>query len=455
MFAGVLGLITIGSSAAIETGNMVRIQNKLQSQLDIATLLAAGTPKTNNKNPDYDAIIKDVMISNGLSEDAPDPTVSKDGSYLNSSITVPYKGLLYASIMNEKRSIQVASQATLPGVGPIELALVLDNTGSMGIGGRIGALKTGAGSIIDAVRDSGSGSKIALIPFARYVNIGSADGDWLVKPQEYDTERKWMQATHTYGECYTETRTNTKDGAEYTYETQVCPDRTTTYEERSRTIESRYTGCVGTSNKPDHLSDIAGSNKVYGLLNTIPKERKTHGYDTNAYCPIEIRGFSDDYREVKNHSNRMYPTDVTNIATGLLWGDRVMRGTPAFPRITPASGTKQVMVLLTDGDNTAQIEDSQERRDNYEAPPYMYEVPEGEKASKADTDTLIMCNRIKDRGVLLYTISFQMSDADTKQLVKDCASDPSMAFDAEDNNALITTFGTIADSLKDIVRLSQ
>jgi len=458
MFAGALGLILIGSTSAIEVGNMIRVKSDLQAQLDIATLLAAATEDNDRYNdPNYAKIVKDTMLDNGFSEDTSDPTATVENGYLNTTITTPYKGLLYSSILNEKRDLTVKAQATLPGVGAIELALVLDNTGSMGVGGRIGALKIGAGSIIDAVRDGGSGSKIALIPFARYTNIGADnDGTWLVKPTEYDTERTWQQATHDNGTCYYETRTKTKDGAEYSYEEEVCPDRTTTYEERSKTIESRYKGCVGTSEEPYHLNDISASNKVIGLLNNIPKERTGMYYDVEAYCPLNITGFSNDYREVKNQANRMYPTDVTNIATGLLWGDRVMKGSVAFPRDAPlAEDTQQVMILMSDGDNTAQIEDAQSFRDNYQAPPYMFHVPPSEVTPKANADTLTMCNRIKGRDIIIYTISFQVKNDLTKQLLEDCATSPSHAYKAEDNNALIDTFGTIAGKLKQQVRLSK
>ncbi len=60
----------------------------------------------------------------------------------------------------------------------IELALVLDTTGSMGADGKITALKTAAKSMVTTLFDGKETSdklKIAVVPFAAAVNVGSAN----------------------------------------------------------------------------------------------------------------------------------------------------------------------------------------------------------------------------------------------------------------------------------------
>ena len=68
----------------------------------------------------------------------------------------------------------------------IELALVLDTTGSMGQSGKLTAMKSAAKSLVETLFDGKATSdklKIAVVPFAAAVNIGSSkiDSGWIDK----------------------------------------------------------------------------------------------------------------------------------------------------------------------------------------------------------------------------------------------------------------------------------
>ena len=78
----------------------------------------------------------------------------------------------------------------------------------------MGALRQGAYDFIDAIEESDSGSKIAIVPFARYVDVGTdkRNEPWLEVPAEFDTDRTWEQATHTGGTCETVTESVYDDG---------------------------------------------------------------------------------------------------------------------------------------------------------------------------------------------------------------------------------------------------
>ena len=114
------------------------------------------------------------------------------------------------------------------------------------------------------------------------------------------------------------------------------------------------------------------------------------------------------------------------------------------------------MVLMSDGKNTAEIRTDGDHEYYLSAPPYLYhdhkkigDVP------KANADTVTMCNRIKASGIEIFTISFQIDEGFTEDLLNDCASSPQHTFGADNNEALIDAFSQIGGNLSVDVRLTQ
>lgn len=449
--------LLISAGAAIEMGNMTRVKNELQSQVDIATLAAASTATDKKQTElDYSALTYDVMVDNGYLASNGKPEASAEGSFLNVTATIKYAGLFTDLLGGKSYNLSASAQSTLPSIENVEMVLVLDNTASMGYDGKIGALKIGTGKIVEAVEDSGSGAKIGIVPFARYINVGDASGNWLDTPAEYDTERTWDKATHSGGDCTTEPVTRITDGVEHTYDREVCTGQTTTYEPKTKTIESRFEGCVGTADEPNHLNPISSSNRVIGLLNKQPIEKTGLSNDVEAYCPLDILPMDNDYNAIGDHINKMWPTDVTYIPSGLMWGERLFDRSVAFKQDPKIKNIRQVMVLMTDGKNTAEIRDDTYYQDRLQAPPYIYTEHGGnETVPKADADTLVMCDRIKAKNIELYTISFKIDDSNAKALVKECATSASHNFDAGTNDSLIEAFEQIGKGLASNVRLTQ
>ena len=449
--------LAVGTGAAVDMANMVKAKNELQSQLDIATLAAAGTPISSQQELDYSTLVHDIMVSNGYSKENEKPQAVKNGAFLDAKVQMDYEGLFTDLFGGKTYQVSVLAQSTLPTIGPMELVLALDNTLSMSQNGKMGALKIGAGKIVDAVEKSNSGTLVGIVPFARYINVGDESGSWLDKPTEYDTERTWQQATHTCDSYSYEDKTETQDGVAYTYEEEICNGRTTTYEQQSTTIESRYIGCVGTSDRPNHLSPVSANNRVEGLLTKQPQEATGLPWDTDSWCPLPIRPLDDDYYEIGRHINEMYPTDVTYIPLGLVWSERLLDRTVAFTQDAKDEDKQQVLVLMSDGKNTAEIRDDQYYEDHLFAPPYIfYDYNDHNiNVDSANEDTKLLCDRMKDKGIVIYTIIFQVADENAKTLLTDCASTPGHAYEAGNNDALIESFEKIGTSLSSNVRLTR
>ena len=451
-------VLTAGIGVAIETANMSRVQNKLQAQVDIATLNAASTKSTGQEDLNYSTLAFDVMVEKGYSAEIAKPEAVSDGTYLDVNVTIDYEGLFTELLGGKSYKLKASAQSTLPGIAPLEMVLALDNTLSMSQGGKMGALKTGAGKIIDAVEKSNSGTLVGLVPFARYVSVGEASGSWLDEPAEYDTDRTWQQATHECDSYSYEDKTEIRDGVAYTYEAEICNGRTTTYEPQSTIVESRFVGCVGTSGRPNHLDPVSSNNRVMGLLNKQPYEATGLPWDTDSFCPLPIRPLDDDYYEIGKHINEMYPTDVTYIPLGLLWAERLLDRTIAYTQAPKDEAKQQVMILMSDGKNTSEIRDDQYYEDHLFSPPYIfYDYNDHNiNVDSANADTSRLCERMKDKGIVIYTISFQVDDSNAKTVLTDCASTPAHAYEAGDNDALIASFEHIGENLSTAnVRLTR
>jgi hypothetical protein len=60
--------------------------------------------------------------------------------------------------------------------------------------------------------------------------------------------------------------------------------------------------------------------------------------------------------------------------------------------------------------------------------------------------TLEACGNIPAQ-ITVYTIAFQLEDADAEQILLECASDPTKAFDAGNDEELIAAFQLIAQDI--------
>jgi hypothetical protein len=68
-----------------------------------------------------------------------------------------------------------------------------------------------------------------------------------------------------------------------------------------------------------------------------------------------------------------------------------------------------------------------------------------------DTRMLDMCETMKAKGIIIYTMTFGPSpDAGTKQLFADCATEPDMYFHAASSSTLQQNFVEIADQLSSL-----
>ena len=101
-------------------------------------------------------------------------TQSQDRIAVEAAATLP---TIFGGFLG-RRIVDLDARAEVPlGIMGMEIALVLDNTGSMSRLGKMDALKEAAKNLIDAIQGaSGSvNSSFALVPFNTQVNVGTGN----------------------------------------------------------------------------------------------------------------------------------------------------------------------------------------------------------------------------------------------------------------------------------------
>ncbi|MCB1429433.1 MAG: TadE/TadG family protein [Halioglobus sp.] len=182
------------ASLALDYSNMSRERNMVQHSLDAAALatakqMASGTtgaaleqyardffdanlPSSIAANRiDLDVTVKTEMVPNEDGEMVQQKTLGLDAK-------LDYDTFIATVMGQDQIEIGIASQVAM-GNMTVEVALVIDNSGSMGSNSRMTLAKSTAKDLIETVYNAASFSnkpdpvKFSLVPFAASVNIGT------------------------------------------------------------------------------------------------------------------------------------------------------------------------------------------------------------------------------------------------------------------------------------------
>ncbi|QIG51775.1 VWA domain-containing protein [Nordella sp. HKS 07] len=217
------------------------------------------------------------------------------------------------------------------------------------------------------------------------------------------------------------------------------------YYGKTGTTASTY--CIDDRNYPYNLSA--------DTPNTSTKENSTKFFTTScSYFSsknLNVRPLSLNHAGTVAQIKSMTPYGNTHIALGMETAWHLL--TPNAPYAAPqnAEETLKAVVLLTDGQQTSPGN----------GPNNVLSV------AQAETNLEEQCRRMKAAGIRVVTVSFDLSDQQTENRLKGCASenmDKEVAegqprekyyFDVDTNEQLATAFGIIRDSLARNMFLSK
>lgn len=203
------------------------------------------------------------------------------------------------------------------------------------------------------------------------------------------------------------------------------------------------------------------TSKYVGKLNLTNSISSSKG--PNDGCPsAAILTQTQNKDDVKDFIDNLSPGGQTNSATGLMWGWRVLSPEAPFESDVPYNDDKwqKAVVLMTDGFNTISSRNTH-LKSQMSAYGYALEERMGlgidtasEMRDEFDQKLLRICARMKEKNILIYAITFGLSDSDpdelaTKKIFQACASDEEAPyyFDAPSGEDLEDAFTDIASDL--------
>jgi Flp pilus assembly protein TadG len=289
-------------------------------------------------------------------------------------------------------NINVNSEV-LWGMKKLELALALDNTGSMSSSGKMTALKQASHSLLDTLKKAAKNPgdiKIAIIPFDTTVNLGTSykNNNW------FDIDSIDCNGWKSGSGC------------------------------NSGNWKSYWEGCVRDRTYPYDAQDTPPSTSVTGTLFPV--------YDCGDLA--KLMPLTSDWTALNNKIDEMNPNGTTNVTIGLVWAWHALtKQAPLSEAADPAPDLDKVIILLTDGENTESWKNSNNTKVT--------------SSSAIDVRTKLACDNIKAANIKLYTVRVIEGNA---SLLQSCATNPTMYFDVSAASQLNGVFGAIAQNLANL-----
>lgn len=203
-----------------------------------------------------------------------------------------------------QEQLDIGSSAQVKwGVKKLELALVLDNTGSMASSGKLTQLKLASHTLLTTLQTAAKQPgdvKVAIIPFDTKVNIGTgyAGQSWMDYSVNHIQQNQWQ-------------------------------------------------GCVQDRDQPNDTTDTTPTSDIH----TKFPAAQCSGLTTMMTLTdiLDTAGFTN----LNSKIDAMQASGNTNVTIGLAWGWHALtKSEPLTQGSDPAPDKDKVIVLLTDGDNT-------------------------------------------------------------------------------------------------------
>jgi Flp pilus assembly protein TadG len=353
----------------------------------------------------------------------------------------------------------------------LELAMVLDNTGSMG-GSKISSLRSAARLLTQILFEDSDPNRldIGLVPFSSTVNVGTGfQRAWWLDPnalspihsENFDPDaNRWdifdtLRNTSWAG-CI-EARPIPHD----IQDTLPDPGQPETlfvpYFAPDESDRGSYSN--------DYLDDEMGGRDERARMRNTHKytNESVSGAGPNWGCSARpITPLTNQRNVIDNAIDDMIASGTTNIPIGVSWGVRLLSPTEPFAGAAAWDDdeTIKAMVILTDGDNVMTGRSNQNYSD-YSGYGYSRDGRVGIVSSSSnslgnqlDARTEAACEYATSLGIRVYTITFQVSSSSTRTMMRDCASNPYLYFDSPSEEALRNAFEMIAGDLTNL-RLSR
>jgi Flp pilus assembly protein TadG len=451
--------ILIIVAVGIDFGQTLVVKRQLSGAVDAAAL-AIGIDPTLTEQDDLDAkalaYIKSHYPDSGIGE-LTSFTVTRTGDDAQESLVdvtataeIPTNFMKIAGF--ETLTVTVGS-SVVSRQNKLEVVMVLDNSGSMGGGGKLTAMKTAANTLVDILYGQDAVSedvKVGLVPFTGGVNVNvPSTTPWL----DINNPAPLNSAILTL----------------LTGESAF-----TALELMSGGIASRWKGCVRSRDDPHDTQDTtpdpgnavtlfsAQFKPFLGLLSVPALYAGSTSDEQNENCPTAtVQPISDTKATVVTAVDAQIADGNTNIAEALAWGWRLLSDGEPFTEAAPFTDQSVIkaIILLTDGENQVAGENT---FSSYGFGSLLNPQIGPDVNAGLNQKTAEVCQNIKadkdgepgDQDILIFTIVFNVNSGPILTLMENCASDAGKFFNSPSAGELQSTFEAIAAGLNQL-RIAQ
>lgn len=441
---GLLPIITtIG--LGVDVARAYAVKSRMSAALDAAALAVGSSSGTDAQLSAVAQKFFDANYPPGALGAHPSVAVKVTGDVISAS-AVAVVDTVFMKVVG-LNDVPVHADSTVNRqIAGLELAMVLDNTGSMTTNNNIQAVRDAANQLTDILFGTATVHpylKIALVPYSAAVNVGSVAPSLITTGDTYAPNDLlgWKG-------CVVE-----RAGANGVGDTSAATAPWT-----------RYKWLPAVDNNYDATkSSTVLANPSNGNASTGP----------NLGCPTAITPLTNVKTTLTPAINAMeaWSRGGTLSDVGMAWGLRVLSPEPPFTEGLPWGTPKwsKAVILMTDGDNqfykltstTGGNKVNSAVNSDYGAYGRLDELGRIGTTNTTTAKTTIntrltsVCNAMKAKNIIVYTVTFTSGiNQATKDIYKACATDASKYFDSPSQDELKSAFRAIATSLSNL-RVSQ
>ena len=390
-------------AGGIDYSRSIAIAVELQAALDTGVLAAASLTQDRDPEAVVRAYVEAAMEEHPDLIDTVDldvvATITLNSREVAASaeLLVPttFLGMTGIDTLLIRRNADAIEQ-----VRDIEVSLVLDTSGSMS-GGKITALRDAAEEFIEVVLASNpERTSVSVIPYNGGVRLPPVVNESVITGGLSARDKSGCPELGTANPITIDLARNAFDWLEWNGQDQ-----------RDNRNSSH---CPRQSAESVFLSN--DMNALTGLVSGLPASGNT-GLDVATAWGAR--------------------------ALDPAWRGRLGGGFPDRPADYSKADTIKVLVVMTDGEATAQIRtrwnEDRDRWQNYN----LY------SAATARANMAAACDGAEDNGVHVYTIAFQLNGSTATNLMRNCASRPQNFFEVEDMD-IRSAFSAIAADINQL-----
>jgi Flp pilus assembly protein TadG len=288
----------------------------------------------------------------------------------------------------------VTAAATAEGGGGMELAIVVDVSGSMS--GDIPALRTSITQLLETIYDEDErldDTWISIIPFSGRVNVTNYGKTWFASGQIPNTPAfaradEWGITSNPSNRCKIAS-----------YSASI-----------PRLCASRRSG-------DNQWSDAPPSAGLFGMF-----------AGSAEVCPVpRAQGLTDSRATLQQITNNLCAGHGTSTQEGIAWGWRAVSprwrgrwGDPTLP-LDYAKSPGKIVIIMTDGVN------------------HPNQSGDSLTVAQANAELLKTCQAMKAEGIIIYAITYNMGGA-ISSLYQQCTTLPEYEIAAESSGELTDAF---------------